>query len=70
MHETFFSFSLISYKQQILLNLIKALRNEGVYHYRIWNVVGYKIPGMSEVTMMYNRPTKEDLIEAIEIIAK
>jgi hypothetical protein len=25
---------------------------------------------MSEVTMMYNRPTTKDLIEAMEVIAK
>ena len=49
---------------------ITALINEGVSPYRIWNVVRHKIPGMSEVTMMYNRPTIEDLIEAMEIIAK
>ena len=49
---------------------ITALINEGVSPYRIWDVVRHKIPGMSEVTMMYNRPTTEDLIEAMEIIAK
>ena len=49
---------------------ITAIINEGVSPYRIWDVVRHKIPGMSEVTMMYNRPTTEDLIEAIEIIAK
>ena len=37
--------------------------------YRIWDVVRHKTPGMSEVTMMYNIPTTEDLIEAMEIIA-
>ena len=49
---------------------ITALINEGVSPYRIWDVVRHKIPGMSEVTMMYNRPTTEDLIEAMEVIAK
>ena len=49
---------------------ITALINEGVSPYRIWDVVRHKIPGMSEVTMMYNRPTIEDLKEAMEIIAK
>ena len=49
---------------------ITALINEGVSPYRIWGVVRHKIPGMSEVTMMYNRPTIEDLKEAMEIIAK
>ena len=49
---------------------ITALINEGVSPYRIWDVVRHKIPGMSEVTMMYNRPTTEDLIEAMEIIAR
>ena len=49
---------------------ITALINEGVTPYRIWDVVRHKIPGMSEVTMMYNRPTTEDLIEAMEVIAK
>ena len=43
---------------------------EGVSPYRIWDVVRHKIPGMSEVTMMYNRPTTDDLIEAMEVIAK
>ena len=49
---------------------ITALINEGVSPYRIWDVVRHKIPGMSEVIMMYNRPTTEDLIEAMEVIAK
>ena len=49
---------------------ITALINEGVSPYRIWDVVRHKIPGMSEVTMMYNRPTTQDLIEAMEVIAK
>jgi len=49
---------------------ITALINEGVSPYRIWDVVRHKIPGMSEVKMMYNRPTTEDLIEAMEVIAK
>jgi len=49
---------------------ITALINEGVSPYRIWDVVRHKIPGMSEVTMMYNRPTTEDLIETMEVIAK
>jgi hypothetical protein len=49
---------------------ITALINEGVSPYRIWDVVRHKIPGMSEVTMMYNRPTTKDLIEAMEVIAK
>ena len=49
---------------------ITALINEGVSPYRIWDVVRHKIPGMPEVTIMYNRPRTEDLIEAIEIIAK
>ena len=47
-----------------------VLINEGVFHYRIWEVVSHKIQGMSEVTMMYNRPTTEDLIETMEVIAK
>ena len=37
---------------------------------RIWDVVRHKILGMSEETMMYNRPTTQDLIEAMEVIAK
>ena len=49
---------------------ITALINEGVSPYRIWDVVRHKIPGMSEVTMMYNRPTTKDLIKAMEVIAK
>ena len=49
---------------------ITALINEGVSPYRIWDVVRHKIPGMSEVIMMYNRPTTEDLIEAMEIIVR
>ena len=49
---------------------ITALINESVSPYRIWDVVRHKIPGMSEVTMMYNKPTTEDLIEAMGIIAK
>ena len=49
---------------------ITALINEGVSPYRFWDVVRHKIPGMSEVTMMYNRPTIDDLIEAMEVIAK
>ena len=49
---------------------ITALINEGVSPYRIWDVVRHKIPGMSEVTMMYNRPTINDLIEVMEVIAK
>ncbi len=48
---------------------ITALINAGVSPYRIWDVIRHKIPGMSEVTMMYNRPTIEDLKEAMEIIA-
>ena len=44
--------------------------NEGVSPYRIWDEVRHKIPGMSEVTMMHNRPTTQDLIEAMEVIAK
>ena len=35
-----------------------------------WDVVRHKNPGMSEVAMMFNRPTTQDLIEAMEIIAK
>ena len=49
---------------------ITALINEGVSPYRIWDVARHKIPGMSEVIMMHNRPTTEDLIEAMEVIAK
>ena len=49
---------------------ITALINEGVSPYRIWDVVRHKIAGMSEVIMIYNRPTTEDLIEAMEVIAK
>jgi hypothetical protein len=49
---------------------ITALINEDISPNRIWDVVIHKIPCMSEVTMMYNRPTTEDLIEAMEIIAK
>ncbi len=49
---------------------ITALINEGVSPFRIWDVVRHKILGMSKVTMMYNRPTTEDLIEAMEIISK
>ncbi len=36
----------------------------------IWDVLRHKIPGMSEVTMMYNSPITEGLIEALELIAK
>ena len=49
---------------------ITALINERVSPYRIWDVVRHKTPGMSEVIMIYNRPTTEDLIEAMEVIAK
>ena len=49
---------------------ITALINESVSSYRIWDVIRHKILGMSEVVMMYNRPTTEDLIEAMEVIAK
>ena len=49
---------------------ITELTNDGVSSYRIWGVVRHEISGMSEVTMMYNRPTTEDLIEAMEVIAK
>ena len=49
---------------------ITALINEGVSPYRIWDVVRHKIPGMSEVTMMHNRPATQDLIESMEVIAK
>ena len=49
---------------------ITALIYEGVSPYRIWDVVRHKIAGMSEVIMIYNRPTTEDLIEAMEVIAK
>ena len=45
-----------------------VLINEGVSLYRIGDVFRHKIPGMSEVTMMYNRPTIQDLIEAIGVI--
>ena len=47
-----------------------VLINEGVSLYRIGDVLRHKIPGMSEVTMLYNRPTTKDLIEAMEVIAK
>ena len=47
-----------------------ALINEGVSPYRIWDVVRHEIQGMSEVIMMYNRATTQDLIEAMEFIAK
>ena len=50
--------------------VITALINESVSSYRIWDVIRHKIPGMSEVVMMYNRLTTEDLIEAMEVIAK
>ena len=49
---------------------ITALIKEGVSPYRIWDVVRHKIPGMLEVIIMYNRPTTEDLIEAMEVFAK
>ena len=49
---------------------ITALIKEGLSPYRIWDVVRHKIPGISEVIMMCNRPTTEDLIEAMEVIAK
>ena len=49
---------------------ITALIYEGVSPYKIWDAVRHKIPGMSEVIMMHNRPTTEDLIEAMEVIAK
>ena len=49
---------------------ITALINEGISPCRIWDVVRHKILEMLEVTMMYNRTTTEDLIKAIEIIAK
>ncbi len=54
----------------LALQLIPALINEGVSLYRIWDAVRHKIPGMSEVKMMYNRPTTEDIKKAMEIIAK
>ena len=41
---------------------IIALINKDVYPYRIWDVVWDIIQGMSDVTMMYNKPTTEDLI--------
>ena len=47
-----------------------VLINEDVSLYRIGDVFRHKIPGMSEVTMLYNRPTTKDLIEAMEVIAK
>ena len=47
-----------------------VLINEGVSLYRIRDVFRHKIPGMSEVTMLYNRPTTKDLIEDMEVIAK
>ena len=47
---------------------ITALINEGVSPYRIWNVVRHKIPGMSEVTMMHNRPTTEDLLKLWKLL--
>ena len=40
---------------------------------KIWDVVRHKTPKMSEVIMMYNRSTTEDLIEAMgamEVIAR
>ena len=49
---------------------ITALIIEGVSPYRIWDVVRHKIPGMSEVIIRHNRPTTEDLIEAMEVMAK
>ena len=49
---------------------ITALINEGVSPYKIWDEVRHKIPEMSEVIMMYNRPKTEDPIEAMEVIAK
>ena len=49
---------------------ITALINEDVSPYKIWDVVRHKIPGMSEVIMMHNRLKTEDLIEAMEVIAK
>ena len=54
----------------LVLHYGPALINEGVSLYRIWDVVRHKIPGMSEVIMIYNRPTTQDLIEAMEVIAK
>ena len=41
---------------------ITALINENVSPYRIWDVVRHKIPGMSELTMMYNRTDQQQLI--------
>ena len=38
--------------------------------HRIWDVARHKIPGISEVIMMYNRPKTQDLIEAMKVIAK
>ena len=45
--------------------VITALINEGVSPYRIWDVVRHKIPGISEVTMMYNRPTTTEFLKVI-----
>ena len=49
---------------------ITALINEGVFPYSICDVLRHKIPGMTEVKMMDNRPKTEDIIKAKEIISK
>ena len=49
---------------------ITALINEGVFPYSICDLLRHKISGMSEVKMMHNRPTTEDIIKSMEIIAK
>ena len=49
---------------------ITALINKGIYPYRIWDGVRHIIPGISDVTMLCNKPITKDLIEAIEIVAK
>ena len=41
---------------------ITALINKDVYPYRIWDLVWDIIQGISDVTMMSNKPTTEDLI--------
>ena len=49
---------------------ITVFIDEGISPHSICDVVRHKVPGMSEVKMMYNRPTTEDIIKAMEIIAK
>ena len=48
---------------------ITKLTLSGASPFIIYEIVRHKIEGMSEITMLYTRPTPEDLKEAIELIA-